>query len=76
MAPRVFFDGNAGDPEDGFLLIFDRSKSDLESIEAPLHDGMKIVMYDPGQVEVEAKLKFDQDMNCWRGIPIGPFKIF
>lgn len=73
MERRVFFDGNAGDEVDGFLLIFDKSLRDLQSIQAK--EGMDVLLCDPGQVEVEARLTFDPEMNCWRGIPTGPYRI-
>jgi len=75
MRYRIFFDGNAGDQESGFLLVFDQSLADLEKIEPEPREGMTVLLYDPGQLEVEARLTFDGEWNGWRGVPTGPFKV-
>lgn len=69
---RVFFDTNTGDPETGYLLIFDDSRADLSRMHDRLQNGAEVVLYMPGEVEVQAKLRFDPHLDCWLGIPIRP----
>lgn len=75
MTYRIFFDGNAGDRESGYLLVFDQSLKDLQQIKPEPCEGMTVLLYDPGELEVEAHLKFDAEWNGWRGVPVGPFKV-
>jgi hypothetical protein len=71
---KVFFDTNSGDRIGGYLLIFDASKDDLKKMGSSLKDGSVVTLYMTDEVEVEATLRFDEQMNCWRGIPIGEFR--
>jgi hypothetical protein len=73
MRYRVFFDGNAGNPETGYLLHFDLSLKDLQEIPEP-REGTPVLLYDPGELEAEARLTFDPEWNCWVGVPTGPFR--
>ena len=72
---RIFFDSNSGDEVSGYVLAFELSKQDIRKMRSRVRDGAIVLLYMPDELEVEARLKFDHDMKCWRGIPIGPFKI-
>ncbi len=66
---RVFFDTNDGNPEWGYELNFPRSKDDLKRIGPDVCDGMRIIIYMPDELEVEANLKYDDKLGCWKAMP-------
>jgi hypothetical protein len=67
---RVFFDINTGTAEVGFILWYAESQHDLEAIGNDLHDGLRVLLYMPDELELEAVLCFDQELGYWRGIPV------
>lgn len=66
---RVFFDGNDGSEQYGYLLWFDLSKRDLAAIGDSLKVGLRVVIYSPDELEYEAILEHDEEGN-WIGRPI------
>jgi hypothetical protein len=66
---KVFFDSNTGSLTGGFLLYFDQSKLDLERMGESLIDGTEITIYDPGEFELDAILRYDGEYGCWRAVP-------
>lgn len=67
---RVFFDTNAGSKRDGYILWFDKSKDDIEMIPAENRNGTEVLLYMPEEIEVPARLYYDNNLDCWRGFPI------
>ena len=68
---RVFFDTNAGSQDKGYYLWFPQSKADIESIGPDLREGLHVMIYSPGELELEAFLEYDREFQCWAAIPIG-----
>ena len=71
---RVFFDSNAGTQE-GYWLWFEQSERDLNAIGHALKDGLEIVIYMPGELEMRANLRwgtgpFNSHTECWWAEPI------
>lgn len=75
MIYRIFFDSNTGDDQRGYVLDFEQSKEDIRLMKGRARNGAVVLLYMPGELEVEAEMKFDSALNCWRGIPKGTFKI-
>jgi hypothetical protein len=75
---RIYFDTNAGSPDhDGYPLWFETSKQDLARIPDGPQEGMRVVIYMTGELEVEAVLAFDPKWKVWMGMPIaGTTKIY
>jgi len=57
--PRVYFDTNEGH-EAGYLLILDQSVRDLAALGERLRDGLRVIIYMTGELEMEAHLRFDR----------------
>ena len=69
--PRVMFDTNEpwGTEPEGFWLGFAQSRLDLEKIGDDLRDGLRVVIYMIGELEMEATLEFDRNSNVWVAYP-------
>jgi hypothetical protein len=67
---RVFFDPNDGSQEFGYDLKFAQSKIDLDSIGKELCEGLRVIVYQPDELEVEAILHFDSSAGCLLASPI------
>ena len=63
--PRIFFDTNEGSHEGGYWLILDRSKKDLETLGERLRDGEEVLICRPDDLEMIARLRFEQPDNSW-----------
>ena len=74
---RVFFDSNLGDDVGGYPLLFDQSKRDLVAIGDELREGLRVIIYMPDELEVEAILRRGNicEQECWVGVPIGEWKL-
>jgi hypothetical protein len=70
---RVFFDTNTGTHEAGYILEFDLSKEDLDKIGRDLRNGLEVILYMPDELNVRAVLSYDEELGCWRGLPIGDY---
>lgn len=68
---RVFFDTNAGNERDGYILWFDQSRSEIDQLSAEERDGAEVTLYMPNEIELVARLHWDVALACWRGIPTG-----
>lgn len=68
--PRILFDVNAGSDEGGYLLWFEQSLAELERNRGRVAEGAQVIIYMPLEIEMTATLRFDEDMGCWRAIPI------
>jgi hypothetical protein len=60
----VFFDGNDSS-EKGYTLNFDQSRLDLALIGDELREGLRVLIYSPGELEAEALLTLDADAGIW-----------
>jgi hypothetical protein len=68
---RVYFDTNEGCTDrDGYGLWLNPSREDLARIPGGPQDGMKVIIYMTGELEMEAVLSFDQDGGVWTALPI------
>lgn len=71
--PRIRFDSNDGDMEDGewvaYWLGFHESRRELAALGPALKDGLRVVLY-MSDMEVEAILEFDRKRDFWIGRPI------
>ena len=68
--PRVFFDTNAAGMTQGYWLGFDQSRKDLEALGDALCDGLRVTIYMPDEVEMDATLSFDSTDSVWCAEPI------
>lgn len=66
---RVFFDVNEGN-QCGYKLNLPHSIIDISSIDDGIKDGMRIIIYMPDELEMEAIAKYSENYNCWIAIPI------
>lgn len=67
---RVFFDANAGNEQEGYILWFDQSRSEIDQLPAEERDGAEVTLYMPDEIELVARLRWDASLNCWRGVPV------
>ncbi len=67
---RVFFDTNEGNPDVGYWLNLPMSRLNLESIGPGIQEGLHVIIFMPGELEMEAVLKFDQEGDHWIAIPV------
>jgi hypothetical protein len=68
--PRVFCDFNATISEDGYALWLPKSKDDLDALGADLREGLRVVIHQPGELEMQAVLAFDVQYNTWVGTAV------
>lgn len=68
--PRVFFDSNTGTRDGGYMLVFAKSREDLNAVGDGLNDGLKVLIYMPHELEAEAILRFDHEYDCWIAKPV------
>ena len=54
----------------GFDLRFRKSIEDITKIGDELREGLHVIIYSPGELEIEAILKFDSDRGIWLGVPV------
>jgi hypothetical protein len=67
---RIFFDTNTGSLRFGYLLHFDQSLADLKAMGDELIEGAKVVIYDPGELEMDGFLTYDHEYRCWKAVPV------
>jgi len=66
---RVYFDTNEGVAE-GYGLWLNASMKDLSRIPDGPEEGMRVIIYMTGELEMQATLKFAREQNCWIALPI------
>lgn len=66
---RVYFDTNEG-TDHGYGLWLDASKRDLSDIPGGPQEGMRIIIYMTGELEMEAVLAFESEQNVWIAQPV------
>lgn len=66
---RVAFSGNDFDSYDWnnrrYVLKFPGSIADLAKIPGGPKPGMRVIIYETGELEMEAELEFDENWDCW-----------
>ncbi len=63
---RVYFDTNdAAGMVDGYWLGLAQSRKDLEAIGDDLRDGLRVTIYMPNELEMDAILRFDATDAVW-----------
>jgi len=66
---RVYFDTNEGTME-GYCLWLNASMEDLSRIPGGPQEGMRVIIYMTGELEMQAMLKFAREQDCWIALPI------
>jgi hypothetical protein len=67
---RIYFDENAGDARGRYDLGIPGSRQDLERLSAKLGEGVRVMLYDGQEIEIEAVLEFDRSSNRWMALPL------
>jgi hypothetical protein len=69
--PRVYFDTNERPPgPDRYGLWLSASKEDLARIPGGPREGMRVIIYMDGELEMEAVLIFHSEWKAWTAQPI------
>ena len=67
---RIFFDTNEGSHSIGYWLHLKKSREDLDGIKADLVNGLRVIIYMPEELEMEANLLLDAEVGTWLAMPI------
>jgi hypothetical protein len=67
---RIYFDENEGDERGRYDLGIPGSLADIEPLADQLTDGMHVILYEDGTLEVEAILEFEPKYNSWMARPL------
>lgn len=62
---RVWFSGNDRTAINHYGLWLPDSKRDLEKLGNELKNGLRVIICEPGELEMEAVLHFDTDFKAW-----------
>ena len=62
---RIYFDTNNSAEPGRYVLHVAGSVADIEPIADQLRDGLRVVIYMTGELELEATLEFDPTWNAW-----------
>lgn len=66
---RVYFDTNEG-TDLGYGLWLNASKEDLSRIPGGPQEGMRVIIYMNGELEMEAVLAFEPEQEVWIAQPV------
>jgi hypothetical protein len=66
---RIYFDSNEGSDTGNYGLWLKRSLEDLARIPGGPKNGMKVVIYMIGEIEMEAVLEWDEEWKAWTARP-------
>ena len=66
---RIYFDTNDGAEDGRYGLWVRGSLKDITPIADQLYDGLRVIIYMTGEVEMEAVLRYDSDRSAWTAIP-------
>jgi len=73
---RIYFDSNEGDENGRYDLGIPGSLEDIGALGDRLSEGMRVVIYMSGELEMEAILEWEGAYNSWMARPIwGTLKI-
>lgn len=67
---RIYFDENAGDARGRYDLGIAGARRDIKRLTGKLGDGLHVLLYDGGNIEVEAVIEYDQAANRWMASPL------
>ena len=67
--PRIYFSTNDPAGDNQFGLDFPRALLDIVAMESKPQVGMRVLLYDVGEVEVEGNLEWDEGNSRWIGVP-------
>lgn len=67
---RIYFDENEGDEQGRYDLSIPGSLADIEPVADKLRDGMRVMLYEDGSLEVEAVLEFEPGYDIWMARPL------
>jgi hypothetical protein len=67
---RVYFDSNEGDETGRYGLWLGRSREELAKIPGGPKEGMQIIIYMIGEIEMEAILEWSERWKAWVARPI------
>ena len=67
---RIYFDTNTGPDNERYGLWVAGSLHDLAPIADQLHDGLHVIIYMTGELEMEAVLEFDAGWDGWAARPV------
>jgi hypothetical protein len=66
---RIYFDSNNA-ADDGYSLSCVGSQADIVLIADQLQEGMHVILYITGELEMEAVLNYDAQKIRWIGCPV------
>jgi hypothetical protein len=66
---RIYFDTNEG-VDGGYGLWLNASKEDMKRIPNGPQDGMRVIIYMTGELEMEAILAFMPEHAAWMARPV------
>ena len=67
---RIYFGTNDGTMEGGYPLACKGAWDDIQPIADKLAEGMHVIIYMTGELEMEAVLEFEPTHGYWVGRPI------
>jgi len=67
---RVYFDANEGSRSDGYFLHLPESRMDIAAIGNTLRDGLRVIIYTTGGLEIEALLEYAPEDDRWVALPV------
>jgi hypothetical protein len=67
--PRIYFDANETDDAgpDAYSLSIFGAQEDIQRLGDSICPGMRVLLYDAGEFEVEATLEYDSQYQRWIG---------
>jgi len=63
--PRVWFSGNDRAAINLYGLWLPRSVADLERLGGELREGLRVIIHEPGELEMEAILSYSPEFEAW-----------
>ena len=67
---RIYFDENARDERGRYDLGLPGSLQDIGPIAAQLTNGMRVILYDTEELEIEAVLEYDENYKRWMAVAL------
>lgn len=67
---RIYFDENAGDERGWYDLGIPGSLRDIKPVAKKLANGLRVILYDGQEIEVEAVLEYNDDTKRWMALPL------
>jgi hypothetical protein len=67
---RIYFDSNDADEIGRYLLYLNRSREELAKIPGGPGEGMRVIIYMIGKIEMDATLEWNEQWNSWVARPI------